>query len=125
MRCTTRALSLTAQMMDLTATAVMLTQYADLTGMAKSLYFSDLGLCSKLLILRSCPMSAHRAHVGSFCGEEVVFLYLVPCRIVVKVMLGVYMMLAAVLMLNLLIAVFSHTYENLNVQSDKLWKWQR
>ena len=75
--------------------------------------------------IKKLPYVCTWAHVGRFCGEEVVFLYLVTCRIVVKVMLGVYMMLAAVLMLNLLIAVFSHTYENLNVQSDKLWKWQR
>ena len=53
-----------------------------------------------------------------------------PCqyaRIVVQVFLAVYMMLAAVLMLNLLIAVFSKTYETMTVENrdNLLWKWQR
>ncbi|XP_063677465.1 transient receptor potential cation channel subfamily M member-like 2 isoform X3 [Bolinopsis microptera] len=53
-----------------------------------------------------------------------------PCqyaRIVVQVFLAIYMMLAAVLMLNLLIAVFSKTYETMTVENrdNLLWKWQR
>ena len=53
-----------------------------------------------------------------------------PCqyaRIIVQIYLAVYMMLAAVLMLNLLIAVFSKTYDSMTEENrdDLLWKWQR
>ena len=43
---------------------------------------------------------------------------------IIKAFLAVYMMLAAVLMLNLLVAVFSNTYANLESSSEVLWKWQ-
>ncbi|XP_063680838.1 transient receptor potential cation channel subfamily M member 2-like isoform X3 [Bolinopsis microptera] len=44
---------------------------------------------------------------------------------IVKIMLGLYMMLAAVLMLNLLVAVFSSTYEEIQENSKTLWKRQK
>ena len=53
-----------------------------------------------------------------------------PCqyaRIIVQIGLAIYMMLASVLMLNLLIAVFSKTYEGMTIENrdNLLWKWQR
>lgn len=53
-----------------------------------------------------------------------------PCqygKIIIQVFLAVYMMLASVLMLNLLIAVFSKTYESMTLENrdNLLWKWQR
>ena len=53
-----------------------------------------------------------------------------PCqygRIIIQVFLAIYMMLASVLMLNLLIAVFSKTYESMTLENrdNLLWKWQR
>lgn len=44
---------------------------------------------------------------------------------IVKIFLAVYMMLAAVLMLNLLVAVFSSTYQNIEDKSAILWKRQK
>ncbi|KAL5258514.1 hypothetical protein ACHWQZ_G009114 [Mnemiopsis leidyi] len=44
---------------------------------------------------------------------------------IVKILLGLYMMLAAVLMLNLLVAVFSSTYEEIRENSKTLWKRQK
>ena len=46
-------------------------------------------------------------------------------KIVILIFLGVYMMLVAVMMLNLLVAVFTFTYEQINSNSDKIWKYQR
>ena len=53
-----------------------------------------------------------------------------PCqyaRIIVQAGLAIYMMLASVLMLNLLIAVFSKTYDGMTMENrdNLLWKWQR
>ena len=53
-----------------------------------------------------------------------------PCqyaRIIVQAGLAIYMMLASALMLNLLIAVFSKTYDKMIMENgDNLfWKWQR
>ena len=50
------------------------------------------------------------------------------CRynfIIVKFCLGMYMMFAVVMMLNLLIAVFNNTYQMLNAKANELCKWQR
>lgn len=46
-------------------------------------------------------------------------------RVIVYAALALYMIFIAVLMMNLLIAVFSYTYEQINANSDILWKWQR
>ena len=46
-------------------------------------------------------------------------------RLVIKISLAFYMMLASALMLNLLIAVFSKTYDNMYEHQDIHWKWQR
>lgn len=40
-------------------------------------------------------------------------------------LLAVYMMIVAVMMMNLLVAVFTFTYDQINANSSTLWKWQR
>ena len=58
------------------------------------------------------------------CSEDKPFQY---GKIIIQVFLAVYMMLASVLMLNLLITVFSKTYESMTLENrdNLLWKWQR
>ena len=40
-------------------------------------------------------------------------------------MMAAYMMVVAVMMLNLLVAVFTFTYDQINANSAVLWRWQR
>ena len=46
-------------------------------------------------------------------------------RYLVLVLLGVYMMVAAVMLLNLLVAVFTFTYDQINANSATIWSFQR
>ena len=40
-------------------------------------------------------------------------------------MMAAYLMVVAVMMLNLLVAVFTFTYDQINANSAVLWRWQR
>ncbi|XP_052253108.1 transient receptor potential cation channel subfamily M member-like 2 [Dreissena polymorpha] len=46
-------------------------------------------------------------------------------KIVVPIMMGFYMLFVNILLLNLLIAIFSHSFAKIQVQSEKIWKYQR
>ncbi|XP_052224350.1 transient receptor potential cation channel subfamily M member-like 2 [Dreissena polymorpha] len=46
-------------------------------------------------------------------------------QIVVPIMMGIYMLFTNILLLNLLIAMFSHTFEGIHKRSESLWCYQR
>ncbi|XP_063676997.1 transient receptor potential cation channel subfamily M member 2-like [Bolinopsis microptera] len=46
-------------------------------------------------------------------------------RLLIYLMMSAYLMVVAVMMLNLLVAVFTFTYDQINANSAILWRWQR
>ncbi|TKR72642.1 hypothetical protein L596_020059 [Steinernema carpocapsae] len=54
-------------------------------------------------------------------------LHLVPdfAKIILKVLFGIYMMVTLIVLINLLIAMMSDTYQRIQAQSDKEWKFGR
>uniref|UniRef100_A0A914Z5K9 Ion transport domain-containing protein n=1 Tax=Panagrolaimus superbus TaxID=310955 RepID=A0A914Z5K9_9BILA len=54
-------------------------------------------------------------------------LHLVPdfAKIVLKLLFGIYMMVTLIVLINLLIAMMSDTYQRIQAQSDKEWKFGR
>ncbi|KAL5264254.1 hypothetical protein ACHWQZ_G005374 [Mnemiopsis leidyi] len=46
-------------------------------------------------------------------------------RLLIMLMMAAYLMVVAVMMLNLLVAVFTFTYDQINANSSVLWRWQR
>ncbi|GMR55548.1 hypothetical protein PMAYCL1PPCAC_25743, partial [Pristionchus mayeri] len=54
-------------------------------------------------------------------------LHLVPefSKIILKLIFGIYMMVTLIVLINLLIAMMSDTYQRIQAQSDKEWKFGR
>ncbi|EYC30061.1 hypothetical protein Y032_0005g2425 [Ancylostoma ceylanicum] len=54
-------------------------------------------------------------------------LHLVPdfAKIILKLLFGIYMMVTLIVLINLLIAMMSDTYQRIQAQSDKEWKFGR
>ncbi|KFM82916.1 Short transient receptor hypothetical channel 5, partial [Stegodyphus mimosarum] len=46
-------------------------------------------------------------------------------KVIMKVVFGVYMMVTVIVLINLLIAMMSNTYQRIQSQSDKEWKYGR
>ncbi|XP_060069969.1 transient receptor potential cation channel subfamily M member 1-like [Ylistrum balloti] len=46
-------------------------------------------------------------------------------KIVVPILMGIYMLIANILLINLLIAIFSNTYQNIQEKADLHWRFQK
>ena len=120
---------------DLTSSAVF-----DILWRPYANIFGELGLddLETKLTQGYCELAQERGEVHKLtgqsfrCSEEEAINYIcdehrlcLTNKLIVFILLAFYVMISTVLMLNLLVAVFSHTYEKIAERSDEISKWQQ
>uniref|UniRef100_A0A1I7TBT6 ANK_REP_REGION domain-containing protein n=1 Tax=Caenorhabditis tropicalis TaxID=1561998 RepID=A0A1I7TBT6_9PELO len=79
------------------------------------------------IIIRTNPRNALFSLFGLVEPDSMPPLHLVPdfAKIILKLLFGIYMMVTLIVLINLLIAMMSDTYQRIQAQSDKEWKFGR